>query len=164
MTSSKSSLAELAMQRAETWARLRFRDEQDILDAVSTAWEFAQSGKGTPSSIAYYALLRVRSSRQFHQSVRSIDTRLGRIGKHNPEQFDVNELARTGDDPATIAEFRIDFGDWWQTLPAKIRDAAGMLAAGETTTEVAKRLNVTPGAVSQLRARLAKSYASFLSE
>ena len=63
--------------------------------------------------------------------------------------------------PADEACFRLDFADWMARLPARKREAAGLLAEGHTTGEVARRLGVTPGAVSQARAWLGASWNAF---
>lgn len=163
-TVSYRSLAELAMQRAEQFARLWFRREEDVLDCISTAWEFAQAGKGTPNSIAWYAVKRVRSHRQFPQTVKSIDTPFKREGKVEREAFNLDQIARTGGNPATIVGFRMDFREWRASLPEKYRAVIDALGSGVRTGELSELLGVTPGAVSQYRAMLAHSYYGFLSD
>jgi DNA-directed RNA polymerase specialized sigma24 family protein len=63
--------------------------------------------------------------------------------------------------PADEAAFRVDFAAWLAGLPARPRRVAELLAAGFRTGEVARRLGVTTGAVSQARARLARSWGRF---
>jgi DNA-directed RNA polymerase specialized sigma24 family protein len=63
--------------------------------------------------------------------------------------------------PADEACFRLDFREWLGRLPERKRAAALLLAEGGTTGEAARALGVTPGAVSQARAWLAKSWGAF---
>ncbi len=66
--------------------------------------------------------------------------------------------------PADEACFRLDFAEWMGRLPARKRHAAELLAEGHATGEVARRLGVTPGAVSQARAWLGASWQAFQGE
>ncbi len=66
--------------------------------------------------------------------------------------------------PADEACFRLDFAEWMGRLPERKRLAAGLLAEGHATGEVARRLGVTPGAVSQARAWLGASWRAFQGE
>jgi hypothetical protein len=65
------------------------------------------------------------------------------------------------DSPADAACLRLDLTAWLGGLPRRQRWVAERLAAGERVVELARRLGVTPGAVSQTRARLAASWAAF---
>jgi hypothetical protein len=60
--------------------------------------------------------------------------------------------------PADEACFRLDFAEWLDRLPTKLRRTAELLAEGYTTGGAADRLGVTPGAVSQARTRLQASW------
>jgi hypothetical protein len=66
--------------------------------------------------------------------------------------------------PADEAAFRIDFAAWLAALPARKRQAAELLAVGQGTGEVARLLGVTPGAVSQTREWLFRSWKQFQGE
>ncbi len=63
--------------------------------------------------------------------------------------------------PADEAIFRVDFAAWLAGLPERRRRAAELLAEGLGTGEAARRLGVTPGAVSQAREWLARSWGQF---
>jgi hypothetical protein len=63
--------------------------------------------------------------------------------------------------PADEAAFRVDFAAWLGGLPARKRRMAELLAGGWKTGEVACRLAVTAGAVSQARSWLASSWERF---
>jgi hypothetical protein len=66
--------------------------------------------------------------------------------------------------PAEEACFRVDFAAWLGGLTARQRRTADLLAVGHTTGGVADTLGVTPGAVSQARARLMASWLAFQGE
>jgi len=66
--------------------------------------------------------------------------------------------------PADEAAFRVDFAAWLGGLPARRRRAAELLAEGLGTGEVARRLGVTPGSISQSRGWLARSWDRFQGE
>lgn len=56
--------------------------------------------------------------------------------------------------PADVAACRVDFRAWLATLTIRNRRIAEALAVGASTTEVAKRFQISPGRVSQLRNEL----------
>jgi hypothetical protein len=63
--------------------------------------------------------------------------------------------------PADIAACRIDFTTWLRLLPSLRRKIALALASGETTSAAAKKFNVTPARISQLRQWLRESWEGF---
>jgi hypothetical protein len=63
--------------------------------------------------------------------------------------------------PADIAACRIDFANWLRLLPTLRRKIALALASGETTSAAAKKFDVTPARISQLRQWLKGSWESF---
>jgi len=66
--------------------------------------------------------------------------------------------------PADEAIFRVDFAAWLAALPGQKRRMAELLAEGLGTGEVARRLGVSPAAISQGRAWLARSWDRFQAE
>src|SRR4051812_29466693 len=66
--------------------------------------------------------------------------------------------------PADEAAFRLDFAAWLANLPTRKRQMAGLLVEGHETGVVARRLGVTPGAVSQSRAWLEASWRAYQAE
>jgi hypothetical protein len=66
--------------------------------------------------------------------------------------------------PAQQACIRIDIEAWLAGLPSRKRRMAELLAIGHETGVVAQLLGVTPGAVSQARAWLARSWRTFQGE
>jgi RNA polymerase sigma factor (sigma-70 family) len=65
---------------------------------------------------------------------------------------------------ADLAAFRLDFPCWLQSLPSRDRRIALLLADGESTKEVARRFQLSPGRVSQLRRKLAEDWSAFHGE
>jgi hypothetical protein len=63
-----------------------------------------------------------------------------------------------------IVSFRCDFPAWLNTLRRRDRRIAETLALGHSTSQVAKRFDVSPGRVSQLRRELAGSWREFVGE
>ena len=66
--------------------------------------------------------------------------------------------------PAATAAARIDIADWFDRLPTKKRRIAATLATGETTKRTARRFNVSPGRISQMRRELHESWQSLQGE
>jgi hypothetical protein len=66
--------------------------------------------------------------------------------------------------PADEAAFRVDFAAWLVALPARRRRVAELLGEGLGTVEVARRLGVTAGAISQARGWLADSWRGYQGE
>jgi hypothetical protein len=66
--------------------------------------------------------------------------------------------------PAQIAETRIDFADWLETLSTRDRRLAETLARGETTGRVARVFRVSAARVSQLRRELCANWHRFVGE
>lgn len=63
--------------------------------------------------------------------------------------------------PAEIAASRIDLHDWFDQLTTLKRGVAQTLSTGESTQETARRFQVTPGRISQIRRELETDWAEF---
>jgi DNA-directed RNA polymerase specialized sigma24 family protein len=63
--------------------------------------------------------------------------------------------------PAANAAFRLDFSAWLEELPKRKRQMAELLALGHETSDVARMLGVSVGAVSQTRRWLEASWKVF---
>ncbi len=66
--------------------------------------------------------------------------------------------------PAAIAATRLDFEEWLQSLPKRLRKIATVLATSETTTATAKRFRLSPGRISQIRKELFHAWQRFVGE
>ena len=74
----------------------------------------------------------------------------------------INAFISAKDDVPDIVSFRIDTPAWLDSLPETQRQRAIDMSDGSDTKELAQRWGVSPGAVSQTRQTLAKSYAKFM--
>jgi hypothetical protein len=59
---------------------------------------------------------------------------------------------------------RLDFSDWFATLSRRMKEIAGDLARGFTTSEAARKYRVTAGRISQIRRELETSWNNFQGE
>jgi hypothetical protein len=66
--------------------------------------------------------------------------------------------------PAETAACRLDFGNWLQCLPRRLRKIATTLAKGESTGKTAKKFKISPGRISQMRRELMESWEEFSGE
>src|ERR1700752_2896322 len=103
------------------WPRLTFADRpnRDELtdDAVSTAWELLQTAPPAvlPSTIARFAVRRVKIGRQFSERQRSITgPNPRRLDK--PTRDELVDVLTTSNDPAEIVQVRLDFAAWYEEL------------------------------------------------
>jgi hypothetical protein len=63
--------------------------------------------------------------------------------------------------PADHAAFLIDFEDWLGRLSERRRQSAELLAQGYRTLEVAEKVGLSPGAISQARTALERNWKAF---
>jgi hypothetical protein len=63
--------------------------------------------------------------------------------------------------PADHAAFLIDFQDWLSRLSERRRLSAELLSQGYSALEVARQVGLTPSAITQARAALAKNWSEF---
>jgi hypothetical protein len=66
--------------------------------------------------------------------------------------------------PADVAATRVDFCAWLESLPERTRRVAETLAAGETTSHVARMFSMSASRVSQLRRELYDAWLAFTDE
>ena len=160
------------LRMAEALARRRFGGggdaEEMVCDAVSTAWEMARNPRnrkrGHPGTIALFAVRRVACGRQFTESLRSIEVkRRGDRPQAIRKPFFAENTPRAGTStPAEAAVFSLDFEAWLDTLTARKREVALLLATGHTTKEIANKSRCTTNAVRMIRMALRRSYEAFL--
>lgn len=87
---------------------------------------------------------------------------VGKLPEHDTCEHDCEPLEALIDyrvgDPGDIAAFRLDVPAFRESLTPPQQQVMDAAVAGDTTTEMAARLKVTPGAVSQMRRRIAEKY------
>ena len=127
-----------------------------------------------PTPLARYAVQQVRSGRRVgsKMNVKDITSPYAQLSNQiNVERLDRRET-KTGTwqeivvedrhaGPADIAATRIDFNAWLAKLPERLKQMALHLATGETTQKAARRFNVSPGRISQIRRELLQSWEAF---
>jgi DNA-directed RNA polymerase specialized sigma24 family protein len=148
------------------WARLVFagrHDREELTDdAVSTAWELLQSSPPTvmPSTIARFAVQRVKVDRQFAERQRSITG-------PNPRRLDkptrnaLVETLTTSNNPAEIVQVRLDFAAWYEQLTGREQQLLLAFLDGERTKDLARRFGISFARVSQIRRELVDHWAAF---
>jgi hypothetical protein len=127
-----------------------------------------------PYPLARFAIGQVRAGRQLGNSVRIREVLSGYAQHHKCFQverlnyFDEEEnrwkeivVEDKRATPAEVAACRIDFASWLQLLPTLRRKIALALASGETTSATAKKFDLTPARISQLRQWLKESWEAF---
>lgn len=92
--------------------------------------------------------------------------RLERLDHYCPDQQSWKEvlLEDRRACPADIATARIDFQNWLVSLSERSRKIADLLAAGESTSDVAEMFQISLGRVSQIRRELERSWRTFQGE
>jgi hypothetical protein len=150
---------------ANTWAALVALARRGKLDLAY------------PTVLAGYGVRQTRSHRQIGAKLNANDVsstyaqqrkgfvveRLDHYDKDDEVWAEILVPDKTAT-PAELAASRIDFPAWLDTLASRDRKIALKLAAGETTSSVAKTFGVSPGRVSQLRRELMRSWQAFHGE
>lgn len=152
--------------------------EEAVANACRAYARLAELGKtelAYPGVLARFAVAQIQSGRR-------VGGRLNRREVFSPEaqrrhgftvvhldalngKEDVEcQIAQRSPTPATLAAGRMDFQAWLATLSVRNRQIARSLATGHTTTDVARRIGVAPGRVSQVRRELERSWQTFSSE
>jgi DNA-directed RNA polymerase specialized sigma24 family protein len=173
-----------------TYARNAFADrdpesredlvEEVVVNALIAFKRLYDKGKidiAYPSVLARYGICQVRDHRRAgcRLNVRDVSSEYAQQRKgfkvDRLDRFDTRQNAwmevlvedrRSG--PAETAACRLDFAAWLRSLPKRDRKMAVTLATGETTGEAAKRFNVSPSRVSQVRRQLQQSWNDFVGE
>jgi hypothetical protein len=161
--------------RMQRRARLRFLylppdlRQEAIANSLALAWKFfyALFLKGRVDapevlkSCLHYALKQTNCGRTV-QSSRCRDAYdQKRTGRAKFSDFDVsNFIGRNTPVPDQVS-FRLDIPAFFNTLNSRQRGIAADLATGMATSEAAAKYNVTPGAISQFRARFKYLFDAF---
>ena len=91
---------------------------------------------------------------------------VGRLDRYDRDEEEWKEVVvedkHAG--PAEVAATRIDFAAWLGILPTRLRRIAKVLATSESTKQVAKQFQISPGRVSQIRRELMECWDQFQGE
>jgi hypothetical protein len=123
------------------------------------------------STLAWYATLAVKRGRPAGDRMncneplsRYAQVRNGtRIEQRYGKWLDLLVEDKRASVPDQVAA-KLDVGDWFATLPSRMKQIAQDLAYGFSTSEVAEKYGVTPGRISQLRRSLEASWSAFQQE
>jgi hypothetical protein len=155
----KESIDEVAANALVAYARLVELGKEDL---------------AYPTPLAGYGIAQVRCGRRVGSSLNSRDV-LSRYARQK-NGFAVERLDRrnheTGEWAEAVVEdyrtpvadqaaFRVDFPEWLGAQSHRNRRVAEALAVGERTKDVAKRFELTPGRVSQMRREFYQSWQQF---
>lgn len=147
-------------------AKMVFRGWKDapelVADSVSVAWELARTtpSETTPQSLAWYATRRVISGRVFTERQRSVTgPNPRRLAK--PQRNELVEVLIVSDDPADIAQVRLDFEAWLDMLTERERGFLIAFMRGDRTTDIARECGCSKARVSQIRKELAECWQAF---
>ena len=172
------------------YARASFRDldpdsrQELVQECVANCFvayaRLVQRGKQSlayPTVLAKYAVWQIKDGRRVgkKQNVRDLydiharvkgGYQLWHIGLLRQKQCPWKEqLVDNRHTPVPDqAAFRIDFPEWRCTLSARDQRIVDELAAGERTSDVARKFGVSAGRISQMRGQLKKSWESFVGD
>lgn len=149
--------------------------EEAVQNSLALTWQsyhalIEQDRAGDPGiikSILWYSLKQTRAGRALSRSgnTNAKDaTTAARTGKVRFESVDLRQFESDSTPIPERVAFRIDLPKFLGTLNDRQRDMADDLMAGERTQDVAKKYDVTPGAVSQFRNRFKDLLEAYLAE
>jgi hypothetical protein len=136
--------------------------EEAIQNTLCLAWKFAHAlfrkgrmdNPGILKSVLWYAIKQTKSKRTVQGKGKTKDAMDYRDrGRATFEHADLDGLIGRNTPVPEQVSFRVDVPVFLSTLKPRQQLLAHDLAAGMTTTEVAERHGVTPGAISQFRRR-----------
>src|SRR5262245_49200790 len=177
------------MPRVQRLARYYFRQiacpgrrADAVAEAVAIAWaryrRCAEQGRDAARFAVSLALLAARaagSGRRLCGQERAGDVLSPRARwRHDFAVESLMDLAPVSGDPLIEAlrdntatppdqqaAFRIDFADWLRRLGKRRRRVARRLMLGERPGDVARRVGLSPGRISQLRRELERDWQAF---
>ncbi len=130
-----------------------------------------RAAKANASSLAWYAARAVKRGRPAVGRMNGRDplSRYAQVGsgirleRQNGEWIDKLVADKRASVPDQVAA-KLDVTAWFTSLTQRTKQIAKDLAIGSSTSEVAQKHGVTQGRISQLRRRLAESWATFQQE
>jgi hypothetical protein len=142
-----------------------------VQNALALAWKayeaLARQGRGDEAGIIksclWYSIRQTRAGRKAEGESRAKDAyKNARKGRVRFERAELNHFVGDETPIPDQVSFRLDVPAFLATLTDRQRHMAEDLMAGETTSSVAERYGVTPGAVSQFRTRFKHLFDSFM--
>jgi hypothetical protein len=145
--------------------------------AYARLFELGRVELAYPSILANYAVAQTRDFRVVGSSLCIHDVLGGycqtrknvvvkRLDHHDRETNEWKEILvadhRCG--PFDIVRTKLDFAAWLQSLPLRLRRIARFLAAGQRTSDAARKFGVSEGRISQLRGELKRGWEEFVGD
>jgi len=144
------------------------------LKAYVRLFEQGRLERAFPTALARFAVRHIRSGRtvgcrlnvrdplsRYAQIRKRIHVqRLDRYCRESGQWIEAIVEDRRASIPDRVA-LRIDVPEWLLGLSARVREIAQDLAIGFTTNEAAKKHNLSPGRISQIRRELYRSWLEF---
>ena len=146
----------LDLTRAKARAAFaRLPNADDLVDdAVSRAWEIAQKGRGSPLTVAMFAIRHVLAGKHFSRDMQG-KTSIDHVAKRCPiDSPHLRHLSTNDGDPAEQAATNLDFDTWLQGLPAQRRQIVKLLMAGSTHADIASVLGCKHQNVQEITMRM----------
>jgi len=162
---------------AETREDLIAEVVAQVLVAVKRLHDQGRLSVASPSSLAAYAIRRVKVGRKVgtRMNIKDVSSehcqlakrvRLDRLDRFDRDTGEWREVLvedrHAG--PAETAAARIDVRDWFQRMSPRDRRIAGALASGGCTGEVARKFHLSAGRISQKRREFLESWREFQGE
>lgn len=150
-------------------ARMYFAGRPDFpevrADLLSRSWEFTLTAgeNATVHTVVGYAARHVRAGRHFSGSIRGIEARRKDGPHYHRIDIDLMELPDDHQRPAASAILRIDFTEFRKSLNDRQREVLDAVLMGDSTSEIADRLDRSLGLISQIRRLLYERLQTFLS-
>ena len=180
----------LLLPKIESYANWAFRHldvearGNAVSDVIANAWvAFDRLVKAGKSSLVYPTVLARYGVAQFNEGRRvgtSTNTRdVTSPAAKRKHQHQIASINRCDDDneswksivvedrsagPAEIAQVRIDFDAWLDSLTEKQQRAANLMCEGSSTSELSENIGVTSGRISQIRRELEQNWQQFIAE
>jgi DNA-binding NarL/FixJ family response regulator len=145
--------------------------------AFARLYKQGRQERAFATALARFAAAQVRDGRRVGSGQNSRDVlsqRAQRLKQFSVERLDLYDREEDSWQEAVVEDthtpvfeqvwFRIDFPAWLRRLSPRHRKAAKSLAMGNTTSEVARQLDISAGRVSQLRRELHRSWLEFHGE
>jgi hypothetical protein len=148
--------------------------DEAVANSLFLAWHhyvsLVKKGKADDAlltSAFYFSCRQTRSGRMMKTVKASKFRDLFDLARRNGRSIvcgvDLDGFISERDPIPDIVSFRLDTPAWLDSLTEHQRQRAMELAEGTSTSELAKRWNVSPGAVSLYRRQLNENYQRFMS-
>ncbi len=154
--------------------------EEVIANAYCAFIQLVRQGKAAmayPTPLAQFAIRQVRAGRRVGGRLKVHDVLSGYAQRQ--KRFQVKRLDRCADDSGPWSQalvedyhtpvdqqaaFRLDFPAWLSRLAPRQRRIAEFLAAGNSTSQAARRFQMSAGRISQLRQDFHRDWLRFHGE